>query len=81
MSKEAMEQVVLKASSDARFRTQLSDNFEAAIKPYDLTQDEKDELRKSDVATASELPESKAATEASLQATTAATTHTLTNME
>lgn len=45
MSKEVLEQVVLKASSDARFRAQLSDNFEAAIRQYDLTAEEKSKLR------------------------------------
>ena len=45
MSKEVLEQVVLKASSDARFRSQLTDNFEAAIRPYDLSPDEKSKLR------------------------------------
>jgi len=46
MSKEVLEQVILKASSDARFRAQLNDNFEAAIRPYDLSPDEKSELQK-----------------------------------
>jgi hypothetical protein len=45
MSKEVLEQVILKASSDARFRAQLSDNFEAAIRPYDLSPEEKSELQ------------------------------------
>jgi len=45
MSKEVLEQVVLKASSDARFRAQMNDNFEAAIRPYDLSADEKAKLR------------------------------------
>jgi hypothetical protein len=46
MSKEVLEQVILKASSDARFRAQLNDNFEAAIRPYDLNPEEKSELQK-----------------------------------
>jgi hypothetical protein len=46
MSKEVLEQVILKASSDARFRAQLNDNFEAAIRPYDLSPEEKSELQK-----------------------------------
>ena len=46
MSKEVLEQVVLKASSDARFRAQLNDNFEAATRPYDLSPEEKSELQK-----------------------------------
>jgi pilus assembly protein FimV len=45
MSKEVLEQVVLKASSDARFRAQMNDNFEAALKPYDLSPAEKSKLR------------------------------------
>ncbi len=45
MSKEVLEQVVLKASSDARFRSQLNDNFESATRPYDLSPDEKSKLR------------------------------------
>jgi hypothetical protein len=46
MSKEVLEQVILKASSDARFRAQLNDNFEAATRPYDLSPEEKSELQK-----------------------------------
>jgi hypothetical protein len=46
MSKEVLEQVILKASSDVRFRAQLNDNFEAAIRPYDLNPEEKSELQK-----------------------------------
>jgi hypothetical protein len=46
MSKEVLEQVILKASSDARFRAQLNDNFEAAIRPYELSPEEKSELQK-----------------------------------
>src|ERR1700694_6264920 len=46
MSKEVLEQVILKASSDARFRAQLNDNFEAATRPYDLSPEEKSELKK-----------------------------------
>jgi hypothetical protein len=45
MSKEVLEQVVLKASSDARFRAQMNDNFEAALRPYDLSPAEKSKLR------------------------------------
>jgi hypothetical protein len=45
MSKEVLEQVVLKASSDARFRAQMNDNFEAALRPYDLSPAEKAKLR------------------------------------
>jgi hypothetical protein len=45
MSKEVLEQVVLKASSDARFRAQMNDNFDAALRPYDLSPAEKEKLR------------------------------------
>ena len=45
MSKEVLEQVVLKASSDARFRAQMNDNFDAALRPYDLSPAEKAKLR------------------------------------
>src|SRR5712692_5202403 len=45
MSKEVLEQVVLKASSDARFRAQMNDNFDAALRPYDLSSAEKAKLR------------------------------------
>ncbi|HEX9095295.1 MAG TPA: hypothetical protein VF990_04250 [Candidatus Dormibacteraeota bacterium] len=45
MSKEVLEQVVLKASSDARFRAQMNDDFEAALRPYDLSPAEKEKLR------------------------------------
>ncbi len=45
MSKEVLEQVILKASSDARFRAQLNDNFESAIRPYNLSPEEKAKVR------------------------------------
>ena len=45
MSKEVLEQVVLKASSDARFRAQLNDNFDGALRPYDLSPAEKAKVR------------------------------------
>ncbi|MDQ6711464.1 MAG: hypothetical protein M3Z11_13050 [Candidatus Dormibacteraeota bacterium] len=45
MSKEVLEQVILKASSDARFRAQLNDNFESAIRPYSLSPEEKAKVR------------------------------------
>jgi hypothetical protein len=45
MSKEVLEQVVLKASSDARFRAQMNDDFDAALRPYDLSPEEKSKLR------------------------------------
>src|SRR6266481_6097978 len=45
MSKEVLEQVILKASSDARFRAQMNDNFDAALRPYDLSPAEKAKLR------------------------------------
>jgi hypothetical protein len=75
MSKEALEQVVLKASSDARFRTELTDNFDAAIRPYDLTDEEKDQLRQGQVGVADpELSRSLAASHTSTLADTATST-------
>ena len=46
MSKQSMDQVIQRASSDARFTASLSDNFEGAIRPYDLSDDEKGRLAK-----------------------------------
>lgn len=73
MSKEVLEQVILKASSDARFRAQLSDNFEAATRPYDLSPEEKSELQK---GMAGELADDRTArqTMAASAANTAANT-------
>ena len=45
MSEGALEQVIVKASSDSRFRAKLVDNFESAVKPYKLTSGEKNRLR------------------------------------
>jgi hypothetical protein len=46
MSKQAFDQVIQRASSDARFKASLSDNFEGAVRAYDLTNDEKASLTK-----------------------------------
>ena len=73
MSKEVLEQVILKASSDARFRAQLNDNFDAAPRPYDLSPEEKSELKK---GMAGELADDRTArqTMAATAAETAAAT-------
>lgn len=44
MSKQSLDQVIQRASTDARFKAQLGDNFEGAVRPYDLTEDEKARL-------------------------------------
>jgi hypothetical protein len=46
MSKQSLDQVIQRASSDARFKASLSDNFEGAVRQYDLTDDEKARLAK-----------------------------------
>ena len=46
MSKQSLDQVIQRASSDARFKASLSDNFEGAVRPYDLSGDEKVRLAK-----------------------------------
>lgn len=46
MSKESLDQVIQRASSDARFKASLSDNFEGAVRSYDLSDDEKARLAK-----------------------------------
>ncbi|GAC1474459.1 MAG: hypothetical protein PVSMB3_11630 [Candidatus Dormibacteraceae bacterium] len=44
MSKQAFDQVIQRASSDARFKASLSDNFDSAVRTYDLTDEEKGRL-------------------------------------
>ncbi len=44
MSKEALDDVLRRASSDAMFRSRLQTDFDAAIRPYDLTAEEKQRL-------------------------------------
>jgi hypothetical protein len=62
MSKQAVEQVVRKASTDARFRTQLARDFEVALKPFKLTIAEKAQLRKgAGVPVMAKVPERQAA--------------------
>jgi hypothetical protein len=46
MSKQALDQVIQRASSDARFRDSLNDNFDGAIRSYDLSDAEKAQLAK-----------------------------------
>ncbi|MEA2634501.1 MAG: hypothetical protein QOH92_1268 [Chloroflexota bacterium] len=77
MSKEVLEQVILKASSDARFRAQLNDNFEAATRPYDLSPEEKSELKKGmagELADDRTARQTMAASAANTAANTASTT-------
>ena len=62
MSKQALEQVVRKASTDARFRAQLASEFQVAVKPYKLTAAEKAQLRKgASITAAAKVPERQAA--------------------
>jgi hypothetical protein len=65
MSKQSLDQVIQRASSDARFRDSLNDNFDGAIRSYDLTDDERAQLAKglglSAAATARAMPSSVAA--------------------
>jgi hypothetical protein len=44
MSKQVFDQVIQRASSDARFKASLSDNFDGAVRGYDLSNDEKARL-------------------------------------
>ena len=46
MSKQSLDQVIQRASSDARFRASLGDNFDGAIRSYDLSHEEKAQLAK-----------------------------------
>jgi hypothetical protein len=62
MSKLAVEQVVRKASTDARFRARLAKDFEVAVKPFKLTATEKAQLRKgAAVPATAKVPERQAA--------------------
>jgi len=45
MSKQAVEEILRKASADARFRGRLKSDFEAATKSYKLTAAEKQQLK------------------------------------
>jgi hypothetical protein len=66
MSKQSLDQVIQRASSDARFRDSLSDNFEGAIRSYGLSSEEKAKLAKglglSHAVTARPMPAAVAAT-------------------
>ena len=44
MSKQSLDQVLQRASTDARFRASLGDNFDGALRSYDLSSDEKAQL-------------------------------------
>ena len=46
MSKQAFDQVIQRASSDARFRDSLDDNLAGALRGYDLSEQEKGQLAK-----------------------------------
>ena len=61
MSKTAVEQILRKATSDARFRTQLKKDFDVAVKPYTLTATEKTKLRATGTITSPAVPERQAA--------------------
>jgi ribosomal protein S28E/S33 len=62
MSKAAVDQILRKASADARFRSQLKKDFDVAVKPYSLTAAEKKQLRSgAGVATTASVPEREAA--------------------
>jgi peptide/nickel transport system ATP-binding protein len=44
MTKQAFDQVIQRASSDARFKASLNDNFDGTVRGYDLSNDEKARL-------------------------------------
>jgi hypothetical protein len=68
MSKQAVEQVVRKASTDARFRAQLAGDFDVAVKPFKLTAAEKAHLRKgASISATAKVPERQAARQAARQ--------------
>jgi hypothetical protein len=46
MSKQSVDKVIQRASSDARFRASLSDNFDGALRSYELSSEEKAQLAK-----------------------------------
>ena len=45
MSQEALEEVLRKASSDAQFRNRLQTDLEGAVRGFDLSAQEKQQLR------------------------------------
>ena len=81
MSKEVLEQVVLKASSDARFRSQLNDNFDSAIRPYELTEEEKSQLRSGMVGGADEREVRRTLAASHVSSNVAAATNVASNTE
>src|SRR2546430_12624676 len=48
MSEEALEEVLRKASSDAQFRSRLQTDLEGAVRGFDLSAQEKQQLRSGD---------------------------------
>ena len=81
MSKEVLEQVVLKASSDARFRAQLNDNFESAIRPYDLSPEEKSKLRSGMVSAGDDREVRRTLAASQVSSNVAAATHAASHTE
>jgi len=63
MSQQVLEEVLRKASSDVGFRARLKTDFEGAIKAYDLTDREKQQLR-AEAGAAAEPAEVRRAAEA-----------------
>jgi hypothetical protein len=64
MSKEALEEVLRRASNDSGFRDRLSGDFDATLRSYDLTDTEKVQLRSATIdrpATSRSVPERQAA--------------------
>ena len=65
MTKQAVEEILRKASSDARFRARLKTDFDAATKKYTLTSAEKQQLRGSSqrAVTSKQMPARRAASD------------------
>jgi len=65
MSKQAVEEILRKASSDARFRARLKTDFAGATKGYKLTEAEKGQLRAVAIkaVTSKQVPARRAAEE------------------
>jgi hypothetical protein len=62
MTKTAVEEILRKASSDARFRAQLKRDFDVTVKRYTLTEAEKKQLRSgAGIETSASAPERQAA--------------------
>ncbi len=67
MSQPVLEEVLRKASGDVGFRARLKTDFEGAIKPYDLTDGEKQQLRAEAGAAVSEPAEVRRAAELAVE--------------